>query len=87
MYQKNKENEIKSCSFKPEISNKIFKSRNDDVSEDAAYLKVIKKEKENRFEKLYNIGKNILKNKKDKPRQDFENYDEKECYFKPDMSK
>jgi hypothetical protein len=87
LFQKNQENEIKSCSFKPEISNKLFISKNDsNVTRSGAYLKK-DKDKENRFEKLYNIGKNILKNKKNKTKQEFENYDEKECYFKPDMSK
>ena len=36
---------------------------------------------------MYNIGKNILRNKKDKTKKDFENVDEKEYSFKPDISK
>ena len=75
--EKNKEDEIKSCTFKPQISNKIFIPRMENKSQ----------EKEDRLEQLYNIGKNILKNKKDKPKEDFEIVDEKECYFKPNMSK
>ena len=79
LLQKNKENEINSCTFKPEISHKIFSSRRDNENETL--------EKENRLDQLYNIGKNILKNKKEKPRKDFDIIDEKECSFKPNISK
>ena len=78
-FEKNKENERNSCTFKPEIFSKKILPKKDNENDS--------QEKENRLDQMYNIGKNILKNRKDKPRKDFEIIDEKECYFKPDMSK
>ena len=67
---------LKECTFKPNIeSSYVLK-------------KMPENEPKNRFYYLYNLGKEMIINKRDKTKEDLENEErEKFCSFKPDITK
>lgn len=69
-----KQEELKDCTFKPKLESS-YVSRRDN------------KDQENRLEQLYNIGKNLLLNKKANSKDDLEDENLKGCTFKPDLNK
>ena len=76
--EQKKKDELKECTFKPNIDTNFIprrKDRNDIIDIG------------NRYENLYNLGKALIKNKKDKTKIDIENDELKLCSFKPDITK
>lgn len=69
---------MKGCTFKPHLeANYVSKQRQGETIN----------ERENRLDHLYNLGKELVSNKKDRNKKDIENEEIKLCSFKPDTSK
>jgi len=71
-----KKEELKDCTFKPNIETNYRPKKKPG------------NERENRFDNLYNLGKEMLMSKKDKTKDEQENEERKKfCSFKPDIAK
>jgi hypothetical protein len=76
LIEQRKKEELKECTFKPNIESNFVSK------------KMPGNERENRFDHLYNLGKELIMNKKDKTKKDLENEERiKFCSFKPNISK
>ena len=78
MLEQKKKEELKDCTFKPHLeSNYVSKLIQGESINDG----------ENRLDHLYNLGKQLVLNKKNKTKKEIENEEIKFCSFKPDTSK
>lgn len=77
LLEQKKKEELKDCTFKPNIDHQFISKKNQRD----------KYEMVNRFENLYNLGKNLIVNKKFKTKEEIEKEELKLCTFKPDITK
>jgi len=77
LLEQKKKDELKECTFKPNIEHHYISKKNQGENS----------EKENRLESLYNLGKNLIENKKIKTKEEIEKEELKLCTFKPDITK
>jgi hypothetical protein len=78
LLEQKKKEELKDCTFKPHLEANYVSKRRQGESVN---------ERENRFDHLYTLGKELIANKKNKTKMDIENEEFKFCSFKPDTSK
>ena len=89
--EKLEENKIKECTFKPKINTtypfmKKQKKKKTDEKKDKTKNKPKDKKGPKRFEELYEKGKQKLKLKRDKPKEEIEIEEQgNECTFQPDI--
>ena len=80
MKEELEKNKIKECTFKPKI-NQVKKQKNDNNKQDKNNTKKI-----NRFEVLYEEGKQKIQLKRDRSKEEIEIEEQKnECTFQPDI--
>ena len=78
LLEQKKKEELKDCTFKPHLEANYISKR--DQGESAI-------ESESSLDHLYNLGKQMILNKKDRNKKDLEDEEIKLCSFMPDTSK